>query len=330
MLGGAESFAEGGYDRSPIGKMLPVHVGRSGGRPLGVNLKLDLTRDGWISPWMRLSENEPDERERIAAMPPFKSVNRIAAIKPGATVLANVTDGSSPAHPALAAQRFGKGRVGALMVADLWRWGFKDPEIRPDMEKAWRQLVRWLISDVGQRLSVDLEPAGADAVKVRVEVLDEAFEAMVDARVSISVAGDRADGAAPVELLAGASDSEPGVFEVTFVPDGSGATTVTARAEDPAGKEIGKASEGWVANGPADEFNRLEPNRELLGAIAEKTGGQIIEVRDLDRFAARLPKMEAPETRTWSRSLWHTPYIFLLVLGCFAAEWIIRRRSGMA
>ena len=90
------------------------------------------------------------------------------------------------------------------------------------------------------------------------------------------------------------------------------------------------ASEGWAANGAADEFMRLEPNRELLAAIAEQTGGQVIEARELGAFAARLPQMGAPETRTWTRSLWHTPLVFLVVLGCFGAEWILRRRSGMA
>ena len=87
---------------------------------------------------------------------------------------------------------------------------------------------------------------------------------------------------------------------------------------------------GWAANSAADEFQRLVPNRELLAAIAKRTGGELVEASDLEKFAARLPRLGAPETRTWSRSLWHTPLVFLLVLGCFAAEWIIRRRSGMA
>ncbi|MDA7881210.1 hypothetical protein N9A94_02805 [Akkermansiaceae bacterium] len=328
MLGGVESLAHGGYDKSPIGKMLPVHLGSPGG-PIGSDLALDLTRDGWLSPWMRLRESEPDERKRIAAMSSFKSLNRIAAIKPGATVLARVDD-QGTRRPALAAQRFGNGRVSALMIADLWRWGFSVPENRPDMEKAWRQLVRWLIADVPERVTLKLEPAGDGAVKARIEVHDEEFEPMVDARVKINIAGAQSGSEEAVELSATASDTEPGVFEVTFVPHESGATTITARAADTSDKEIGKATQGWAANGAADEFKRLEPNREFLKSIAESTGGELLEPDQLDDFAARLPKMEAPETRTWSRSLWHTPLVFLLVLGCFATEWILRRQSGMA
>ena len=328
MLGGVESLAHGGYDKSPIGKMLPVHLGSPGG-PIGSDLKLDLTRDGWLSPWMRLRESETDERERIGEMSPFKSLNRIAAIKPGATVLAHVDD-QGTRRPALVAQRFGNGRVGAMMLADIWRWGFSIPENRPDMEKAWRQLVRWLIADVPERVSLQLEAAGDGAVKARVEVHDEEFEPMVDARVKIEIANAQSDSEEAVELSATASDTEPGVFEVTFVPHESGATTILARAEDTTGKEVGKATEGWASNGAADEFRRLEPNRDLLAAIAEGTGGEVLEPDQLDEFAARLPQMEAPETRTWSRSLWHTPLVFLMVLACFAAEWIFRRQSGMA
>ena len=118
--------------------------------------------------------------------------------------------------------------------------------------------------------------------------------------------------------------------EATFVPEGTGPTVVSAKAVDASDRRIGEAEAGWAPNRAADEFKRLAPNRALLESIAAATGGDVLEARDLESFAARLPSMEAPETRTWSRSLWHTPPVFLLVLGCFAGEWILRRRSGMA
>ena len=65
-------------------------------------------------------------------------------------------------------------------------------------------------------------------------------------------------------------------------------------------------------------MKRLVPNRDLLEKIAASPGGESLETDKLDEFAARLPVMEAPETRTWSRSLWHTPLVSLLVLECVA------------
>ncbi|MEM0896025.1 MAG: hypothetical protein AAGJ79_04000 [Verrucomicrobiota bacterium] len=326
MLGGAESFQNGGYEKTSVAKMLPVHLGGTAKTAPSSSLQLDLTRDGWLSPWMRLRTEEGEERQRIAEMTPFKSVNVAAGIKPGATVLATIDDDGTR-RPALTAQRFGKGRSAALLVADLWRWGFSEAGNKPDMEKAWRQLVRWLVADVPERVSVSLETAGDGAVKAVVRSLDEGFEPLADARVTLTI---EAEGRAPAELNASPSDSEAAVFEATFVPEGAGTTLVKAVVTDAAGEEIGEAADGWASNGAADEFKRLEPNRALLESIAEQTGGEVLQPEDLDSFAKRLPDLGAPETRTKTRSLWHTPYIFLLVIACFATEWITRRRAGMA
>ncbi|MEM9479810.1 MAG: hypothetical protein AAGA58_09185 [Verrucomicrobiota bacterium] len=326
MLGGAESFQNGGYEKTAVAKMLPVHLGTTAKTAPSSSLQLDLTRDGWLSPWMRLRTEEGEERRRIAEMTPFKSVNVAAGIKPGATVLATIDDDGTR-RPALTAQRFGKGRSAALLVADLWRWGFSEAENRPDMEKAWRQLVRWLVADVPERVSVKLEAAGDGAVKAVVRAFDKSFEPLADARVKLTIQSGENEAA---ELNASPSDTEAGVFEATFVPEGAGKTLVQAVVTDAGGEEIGEAADGWASNGAADEFKRLEPNRALLQSIADETGAEVLNPDDLRSFAKRLPELGAPETRTKTRSLWHTPYVFLLVMACFAAEWTLRRRAGMA
>ena len=52
-------------------------------------------------------------------------LNKVRGLKPGASVIATVTDGKEQ-HPALAVHRFGHGRTGAIMLGDIWHWGFKD------------------------------------------------------------------------------------------------------------------------------------------------------------------------------------------------------------
>src|SRR5207244_3147101 len=122
MLGGKESFGEGGYNRTPVGEMLPVYLDRNLSASPAENFRLRLTREGWLQPWVRLRANEQDETKRLAGMPPFKTVNRIDSIKPGASVLAEVELEGGAAKPALVVQPFGRGRVAALLIADLWRW----------------------------------------------------------------------------------------------------------------------------------------------------------------------------------------------------------------
>ena len=156
MLGGAESFREGGYAETAIASMLPVYLDRPAEVHLPSLFKLALTREGWLQPWTRLRATEADEQTRLTAMPPFEVLNPIRESKPGASVLATVSDTDNHTYPALVVQRFGLGSVAALMVGDLWRWGFKDEAMQKDLAKSWRQLVRWLVSDVPARVTVEV------------------------------------------------------------------------------------------------------------------------------------------------------------------------------
>ena len=82
----------------------------------------------------------------------------VAGVKPGASVIATVADTSGKSYPAVVVQRFGHGRTAALTVGDLWRWGLHDAEAHRDMDKAWRQLMHWLVTDVPNRVELAVEP----------------------------------------------------------------------------------------------------------------------------------------------------------------------------
>ena len=105
MLGGAESFREGNYAGTPIASMLPVYLDAARRHAAGSDWKLALTREGWLQPWTRLRATESEERDRLDTLPPFNVLNTISAIKPGASVLATVSDSDNHSFPALAAQR---------------------------------------------------------------------------------------------------------------------------------------------------------------------------------------------------------------------------------
>jgi pilus assembly protein TadC len=75
-------------------------------------------------------------------------------VKPGASVIATAKDEAGKEYPALVVQRFGRGRTAAFTLGDVWRWGFRDAAAHRDMDKAWRQLVRWLVTDVPNRVDL--------------------------------------------------------------------------------------------------------------------------------------------------------------------------------
>jgi len=105
--------------------------------------KLSLTREGWLQPWNRLRSTEAEEKARLDSMPAFQVLNAVRDVKPGASVLATVSDSAGQTYPALVVQRFGLGRSAALTIGDLWRWGLGDESMQKDLGRAWRQLVRW-------------------------------------------------------------------------------------------------------------------------------------------------------------------------------------------
>jgi uncharacterized membrane protein len=339
MLGSAESFREGDYAGTPIASLLPVYLDRQVNASLPGEFKLTLTREGWLQPWTRLRPVESEEQSRLDAVPNFEVVNPLHEIKPGASVLATVSDATGKTYPALAVQRFGLGRSAALTIGDMWKWGLQDEEKQKDLAKAWRQMVRWLVSDVPPRISVTAEPApGGDPSEFRltVKARDEEFKPLDNASVKMIVrpiaqndAAQKPEAQNFVELTADASAGEPGSYTATYMARETGAYSVEATVTESGGKIAGHAATGWTSDPAAEEFHSLKPNRALLENLAKKTGGEIVAMADLDKFVHKLPEKRSPVMETWSKPLWHTPLILGFAVACFVAEWGIRRWKGM-
>jgi uncharacterized membrane protein len=338
MLGGMESFQQGQYQRTPIGDMLPVYLDRADESQPPGPLTFGLAREGWLQSWARVRDNEGDERSRLGDMPKFEVLNRVREVKPGASVIATVTDEAGKEYPALAVQRFGRGRTAALMVGDVWRWGMKDAAAHADMDKSWRQLLRSLIADVPNRVELAAEPQPEDpngAMQLKVRVRDAKFQPLDNAAVSIVVEPvlfDTAPGVAvgsSLRLQAEPSLTEPGLYEATYVPRLTGGFKATASVTNSVGVDVGRAEAGWSTDLAAEEFRSLTPNTALLENIAQKTGGEVISAAQLEAFVRRLPTRRAPVMEAWSYPLWHTPAMFAVALTCLLAEWGLRRWKGL-
>ena len=339
MLGGMECFQQGKYQRTPIGDMLPVYLEHSEPTPApaSTELHLNLTREGWLQSWARLRDNEGDEKARLQSMAPFHVLNRLKEWKPGASPIATVADENGVSYPALVVQRFGRGRTAALMIGDMWHWGLHDLDAHRDMDKAWRQLVRWLVTDVPNRvdMSAQAKPGEAmGAMSLQVRVRDPKFQPLDNAGVTVEVLPVMAEvatgaGTNVLRLRAEPAVSEPGLYEVTYVPRATGGYRATAYVTNAVGLEVGRAECGWSTDLAAEEFRSLSPNVALLETIARKTGGEIISANNLDALTRSLPQRHAPMMEAWNYPLWHTPAMFGFALACLVAEWGLRRWKGM-
>ncbi|UCF17764.1 MAG: hypothetical protein JSW59_09925, partial [Phycisphaerales bacterium] len=232
MLGGKESFRQGNFNRTPIGRILPIYLDGPAQQETLDKFYLNLTREGWLQPWTRLRDNEQDEQQRLLEMPAFRVFNYVRAVKPGSRVLATVGDKPNRQFPALVVQRFGNGRTAALTIGDMWRWGMRWPEVRDDMNRFWRQTLRWLVADVPNRISLQAKHKHDQVnqpVVFQVRVLKKNFEPMDNVSIAIEVRDPQGEN---LRLTAEPVLTESGLFEATYIPRYNGSYLASAVVND--------------------------------------------------------------------------------------------------
>ncbi len=357
MMGGQESFRQGEYDRTPVGELLPVDLHRDVPGP-GGPVQLSLTREGWLQPWVRLRSDEETERRRIDQMPGFVTLNAASFIRPGAVVMAKVSDSGGNEFPALVTQRFGRGRSAALCIGDFWRWRMnegrrrlqdfaldaRNPLDRPiaagedpeedlnDHARACRQMVRWLVGDVPKRLDVSVEPQpelGLGTVRLVADLKGRDFELREDADVRFVVTKPNGE---KVEITGEPAEDEIGRFEVVMSAVDAGAYTaeVSATVNDAeAEPEELSGSIGWASQPDQEEMASVTVNTRFLTDVATATGGHVVALKDLDAFVDDLSHTDAPLVEVWSWPIWHQWWVFGMAVGCFVTDWTLRRRQGL-
>lgn len=225
----------------------------------------------------------------------------------------------------------------------------KDAAAHKDMDKTWRQITRWLVTDVPLPVSVEAEPAldgEQSAVRVRVKVKDKSYQPLDNAAVTVQIQPIPDDApqppgatkaqttnAVPMEpfrLTADASASQPGAYETSFIPRWPGGYHIRVAVTNENGADLGSGEAGWSSDPAADEFRSLQPNRPLLERLARETGGEMLEQSRLKSWAESLPSKAAPISEPWVEPLWHRSAVFAAALLLLAMEWGIRRRNGLA
>ena len=329
MLGGQESYRAGKWNNTPIARVLPVYVDRLERGGPAQFATFNLSREGWLEPWMRLRGNQEEETGRLAYMPEFFSINRVPAIKPGASLLATVTDRERRQYPAVVVQRYGEGRSAAVTIGDFWRWGMKDELVHKDLAKMWRQLIRWSVSESPGVLTQEIQHVSEGTlpltkISTRVQTREFLPEDNATVRFELALPG----GGDPLKISGEPSLEEAGVFTAGHFVEEAGGYRLKTTARDSEGKLIGELETAWAFNPAAEEFRSLEPNRELLESIAKVSGGKVFTLDQIDQLVSQLKTLNVPVMDSRQRPFWHAPWVFFLALLCIIGEWGIRRWKG--
>jgi hypothetical protein len=294
---------------------------------------------------------------------------RISGIKPGAEVLAWAESvnydasgkamatspvGGMTGDPATALQRrrecereraifvtsqVGLGKVAMLLSDQTWRlrYGVGDTH----HHKFWGQMMRW---GAGENLAVgnDAVRLGTDALiyepgqkmRIMARLMDEKSRPLAGAEVGAEIIdGEKVVARIPLDYQ---SDSHgmyvaeadamttPGAYRVRLVGDEVDRLLKASNTDGVEQKltvvaEINPIEMGEVASDPS-----------LAARVASLSGGRVTAAGDaaslLDLFGA--PTTEVPsrrETRLWDHWL-----LLLVAIAAVTAEWILRRRAGVA
>jgi uncharacterized membrane protein len=338
MLGGRHSFSEGGYARTPVADALPVVLDpREPGsdrepKRFFANVAVELTPFGRTQGVTQLAATEAESAERWRALPSLSIVNPVSRAKPGAaTLLTGAVDGQDSPQVVLAYQRYGSGKALAFTVQDSWQWQMSAQIPLEDMthEGLWRQMLRWLVSDVSGPVrltpSEDRTSPGRSA-ELAVEVRDEGFVRLNDADV-VAVVTD--PGGSKHELPVEWSVERDGEYRARLPTEAPGFYEVRVEASRH-GEPLGSATT-WIEAAPlADEYFGAERRTALLRRVAEETGGRFYTAETVAGLPEDLSYTESGSTVKERKELWDMPALFLLALALASTEWGYRKWRGLA
>lgn len=332
MLGGSETYVGGNYQDTPLSDVLPVYLRGSDlkgkVKEQGQPVRYQLTREGSLEPWLRLRSTESDELKRVEQMPDFETWNAVADAKPGASVYSTLQLEEST-RPGLVGHRFGKGRALALLVGDFWRWSMRRAtEDSDDLAQTWRQMARWLTNDAPRRLEVEITAPTDAKTPHRIEVLvrDPAFKPLDNASIELNVTQPDAT---KVVVVASPDETRPGRYVADYYSQHDGGYLCQVECSGPDGESFEPRVTGWTAQPSAMEFLRVQTDHAILKQLAERSGGELVPIEQLEQFASKLPTRRVPVTESRLEPIWHRPWLVLFALSCLCVEWAIRRWKGL-
>jgi uncharacterized membrane protein len=334
LIGGRNSFAEGGFEGTPLEDVMPVIL-EAPARDVNesfTELKVHPTLAGQNHPATQILPGQQAENADWDKLPPLSTLNRIVRAKPGATVLLEGTTPSGENRVVLAHQRFGKGKVLALPVQDTWIWQMHASIPLDDLthETFWRQMLRWVVDGVPARVAATAEREQVEeneAVQLRAEVMDSAYRGVNNALVSASVTAP--DGTQQTVNLEWTLEQD-GEYTGTFKPIAGGNYDVVVQASREAdGRSLGSDAV-HVFVGPSDaEFFDAAQQRSLLERVANDTGGRYYTLANLANLPEDLQYTGGGVTLTEEKELWDMPFLFLMLVVLVGSEWLFRRRRGL-
>jgi len=331
MLCGA-MHSPGSYAGTPVETMLPVRVDPdSPWEEVAEAVYPVLTPAGSSSLVMTL-ENDPESNDRIwSRVSPLDHLPPLLEAKPGATVLATLSDSGSRAQqfPLVAWQRYGTGKCMSVATDRLWRLRFKTGD--KYHWRLWSQCIQFMTLSrlMGEHKRIRLEtdraiyPVGSQC-RVYAHVLDDDFEPVIQPRFNV-IASGLGEGNSVETVSLRPDRSHPGLYEGYFTPPSPGRYRIESNEND---KPISNMTEFQVA---VVNKELTDPNVrvEQLKRVASLTGGMCLNMSEFSKIQSLVDNKPLTTTIRSERPLWDNGWMAFAIIGLVGLEWILRRRNDL-
>lgn len=319
------------YAGAPLAALFPVEIDVAAGGGSGVieapdfePLALAVTARGAMHPAFAMSGDALGNRAAWREMPPFFRAAAVSRPKPSATVLAEVADPRGRgAIPLVAEAPFGRGRTAWIGTEETFRWRRNVGD--PVFWRFWGQLLRsigrrddrpwdtsWLVVEPGR-----CEPGSSVLVELNLVDDDKRPLEAATQQVGVAVAG----GSDSVQLSA---TNRPGHYRGAYTPEQVGRHLLSASST------AGPLAADLVVAASSRELARTAVDRGSLRALADLTGGAVVEPAAFSTLPYRLAATAVQTSRTLEDDVWDTWPVLVLLVGLYCIDIGIRRLSGSA
>lgn len=317
-------------------RLLPFRVTSS--RPQEFLVTPEVSDGRASDPIMRISGGDNDASV-WTALPPCYRTETFVEPAPGAQVLATMRVGNASLDEPLIIKRDdGRTRSIAMLGYGIYRWrllGAAPQQSRGaspvDVLDAFvTNSVSWLrVRDTDRRIMVAPTQsfyATGEPVGFIATVQDESFASIDDAEVTVALT----TGSGTQQRVLSQLGSGRYAVDLGPLPPGdyTYAGTVSRRGEQLATRR-GRFTVGDLNI----EDVAVVRNVQLLRSLAQRTGAVAVSADQIDTLRQALendPRMrDIVQTRDREHPLYHLPWIIIIALVSFSAEWALRKRRGM-
>lgn len=332
MLAGHQ-HAPMSYGDTPIAKLLPVKLAADGREAMDPNVYPTVTQAGAQSLIMALEPGEEDNAAAWSLVQPLHDLPRLNGAKPGATVLATLSNqgGRTAPYPLIAWQRYGSGKSMFVGTDQLWRMR----KLRGDAYHAgfWSQSIQFLTLSrlLGENKRVRLETDRksyniGERVLIQATLLDEEYRPLRVPAYNVLIEPVPPKGEARSVSLKPVAGMD-GMYQGYVMADKGGIYQV--RAMEANDKDANRSD--FQVETLSREKLELDMKGEQLKKLAELTGGRVLTARDLATFVDELPSRTRTVTLPPEETeLWNNWWLFSVILSLAGMEWLMRRTNDIA